>query len=286
MQKNQLTAVEQELFQRLPGPPALAVAQTNNVCIIEWLPADDLHTGRMLHDWMKQKRAGWSSYTECRSGDELVASIENAAQRASETNAVPILHVEAHGANAGLEGPNGHGGSELLDWSALTDGLQHLNTATRCNLIVVVAACTGFAGIQAFMRGPRAPAVALVGPDAPVMPKDLLFGTKEFYRRLMDDRPNLGDIASSASEQAGTISFAWEPFAVLAFESLIEALIISMRQSVRRQPRARMHQRAMLQCLWDEMFMIDLYPENRKRFGVDMSDIITQVADAQALGPG
>jgi hypothetical protein len=51
-------------------------------------------------------------------------------------------------------------------------------------LVVVVAACVGFAAIQALSQGPRAPAVALVGPDADVAPSNLLWGAKEFYRRI------------------------------------------------------------------------------------------------------
>ena len=32
------------------------------------------------------------------------------------------------------------------------------------------------------------------------------------------------------------------------------------------------------QQIWDEMFMIDLYPENRERFGLDMRAIVNLVA--------
>lgn len=142
---------------------------------------------------------------------------------------VPILHLEAHGSNLGLEGPNGSGDKELLSWGELTKPFQGLNLATRCNLIVVVAACTGFAGIQALVKGPRAPAVALVGPDTTVMPKELLEGTKEFYRRWMDENPKLLEIAASASQQAGPVIFEVEPFAMLAYEAMVGQLIVSMR---------------------------------------------------------
>jgi hypothetical protein len=40
---------------------------------------------------------------------------------------IPVLHMEAHGGNDGLEGPDGSGGSDLLNWDALTLPLHQLN---------------------------------------------------------------------------------------------------------------------------------------------------------------
>jgi hypothetical protein len=186
----------------------------------------------------------------------------------------------------------------FLDFSRdeLTDPLQQLNLATRCNLVVVVAACTGFAGVQALRRGPRAPAVALVGPDAPLMPRNLLEGTKEFYRRWLDEDPRLAGIAASASHQAGTVAFECEPFAILAYEALVESLIKSIRPAERlrrtESPRQRMLAETglsaseiedrlgllppweVVQQMWDQMFMIDLYPSNRERFSLDLRTIV------------
>jgi hypothetical protein len=220
---------------------------------------------------------------------------------------MPVLHLEAHGGDFGFEGPDGAGGTELLSWDELTEPLQRLNLVTRCNLIVVVAACTGFAGIQALVRGPRAPAVALVGPDAKVMPSNLLSGTKEFYRRWLDESPKLNEIAASASQQAGSVAFEVEPFAVLAYEAMVESLITSMRPNEQRMRVDRIRQRVLaegkwsaaeierrlthlpqsipsidLQRVWDEMFMIDLYPENRERFGIDMTAIVELIGQKQA----
>ena len=141
----------------------------------------------------------------------------------------PVLHFEAHGNKNGLGREYASGHVEFLEWNEITKLLQKLNFVTRCNLVVVVAACIGFAGIKALLQGPRAPAVALVGPDASIMSDNLLSATKEFYSRWMDAAPKLGEIALSASQVAGEASFEWEPFAVLAFDSIAELLIVSMR---------------------------------------------------------
>ena len=225
-----------------------------------------------------------------------------------KTEMRPVLHIEAHGDTEknGLVGPDGKGGLELLKWDELTEPLQRLNLETRCNLVFVVAACIGFAGIKALVQGPRAPAVALVGPDASIMAGNLLSATKKFYSCWMDPDPRLRDIAISASHVAGKASFEWEPFAVLAFDAIAEQLIVSMRQDQQRKQVNRIRhkmleetmfspaeieyrlsqfssslQADLIQRLWDEMFMIDLYPENKARFGVNWTKIVEMLLRLQ-----
>lgn len=225
MREINLSSAELDLLDRLPGPPAMASIRTTNVWIVEWLHTQDQKTGRLLHDWLQDRRPGWSAYVPCKSKADVVAAIERAAVRAHRSHIIPLLHLEAHGDEIGLGGPDGLGGSDRLAWDELADPLQRLNLATACNLVVFVAACTGFAGIKAFFRGPRAPAVALVGPTDRIVEGHLLRGTKEFYRRWCDEDPKLTDVVASASREAGSIGFEIEPFAVLAFEAMAQALL-------------------------------------------------------------
>ena len=306
---NHLTASEQALFERLPGPPVAGGVRTNKVWIIEWLPPNEQLTGQLLHDWMKDRRPGWSAYFPCKNKVTVLAAIEQATAYAKKSGMTPVLHIEAHGDKDenGLVGPDDNGRSELLAWHELTNPLQQLNLVTHCNLVVVVAACTGFAGIKAFDHGPLAVAAALVGPLVPLSPRQLLLGAKEFYRRWMDENPNLTDIVASASREASTeaevVTFEYEPFVIFAYEAMIEPLIISMRPDERRKRIERLRSRLLtetglstaevmhrsmrlpplpfpadLQKMWDERFMIDLFPENRDRFGVDMAAIIEMIA--------
>jgi hypothetical protein len=125
---------------------------------------------------------------------------------------------------------------------------------------------------------------------------------KEFYRRLRDERPRLAEIAESASREAGTVSFEWEPFAILAYEALVESLIRSMRPDERSKRAQRLRVRLLTECglseveaearlagmpvlppwqglqqTWDEMFMIDIDPANRNRFGLDLRTIVDRI---------
>lgn len=300
MSDDELTPIERALFESLPGPPVIAEIQTTNIWIIEWLSSNEQHTGRELHEWIEGRRPGWSVFHHCTTKAQVIQAIERAIVRARQSNMMPVLHIEAHGSDDGLA-PDNAENSEFLTWEELTGPLQQLNLATRCNLVVVVAACTGFAGIQAFRQGPRAPAVALVGPDHDVGPSNLLSGSKEFYRRWIDKNPRLADIASSASREAGTVAFEWEPFTILAYEALVKSVIKSVRPAERLQKQERFRQRMLgetelssseierqltqteavscvvLQQIWDQLFMIDLYPSNQKRFGVDMKAIVDRI---------
>lgn len=251
---------------------------------------------------MERLRPGWSAYHYCRSKGQVIDAIEQATRRARNSNMIPVLHIEAHGCDSGLT--NGvH--ADFLTWDELTEPLQRLNMATQCNLVVVVAACIGFAAVQALIRGPRAPAVALVGLDANVNPGDLLAGSKEFYRRWLDDKPHLTDITASASRETGTANFEWESFAGLAYETLVEHLVKSVRPTEHRSWVERIRHRMLtetalsaaeienrlpqhmrpwprFQTLWDQMFMIDLYPKNRERFDLDIREIVERIEASTA----
>lgn len=185
MNDTELTDAERALIETLPRPSAIAKVHTTNVWIVEWLWPDERRTGRELHEWMQHRRQGWSVYCACETKAEVIESIERAQLCAQHSEMVPVLHLEAHGGNAGLT-PSSDMHAEWLSWEELTVPLQRLNLAARCNLVVVVAACVGFAAVQALCQGPRAPAIALVGPDADVAPSNLLLGAKEFYRRWGD----------------------------------------------------------------------------------------------------
>lgn len=60
MLHDELTDTERTLIETLPGPPPLANVRTTTVWIVEWLSPTERHTGRELHEWIGQKRAGWS----------------------------------------------------------------------------------------------------------------------------------------------------------------------------------------------------------------------------------
>jgi hypothetical protein len=199
---------------------------------------------------MEERRPRWSYYCACSNKFKVLSAIKRATNLATKHKMIPVLHFESHGNKTGLVGTDGKGGVELLSWDELNKPLQMLNLETRCNLVVFVAACIGFAGINTLTSGPLAPAIALVGPNAQIQTSSLLYGTKEFYRRMMDEKPRLEEMAISASRESGNASFDWEPFAVLAYDSLAEQLIFSRRKSQQLMQIERMRKRMREENKW------------------------------------
>jgi hypothetical protein len=292
-----LTPGEKKLVGTLPRPRAQAPLHLGSVAIVEWLNPDEPHTGRRLHDYLEAIRPGWSTYQSCQSAREVLEAIRAVTEQARTTGTNPVLHIEAHGAEDGLQGPYSTGGREGLSWPQLMEPLQALNIVTCCNLIVFFAACTGIAGLQAMAYGDRAPALAAIGPADVIGSNQLLLASKEFYRELKAGKRTLEGIVECASE-AGGQDFFVEPLMEMVYDVMVEHMVLSLRPDVweRQLDRVRLKMRevtqfddveidrrlrelprlrsAEYQLAWDQMFMIDLYSENRIRFSLDMRAVV------------
>lgn len=117
-----LTKVEQEVYDRLPQPPATTQVTVTNIWIIEWLPTGDRRTGLELWRWLNERRPGWAHYVSCQSRRDVFDATALAVKRASETRMRPVLHLEAHGNEEGLWGP-GTGLDGFIRWEDLHEPL-------------------------------------------------------------------------------------------------------------------------------------------------------------------
>lgn len=286
-----LTPIESRLLASLERPSSSIQINVTNVWVIEWLSPADQKTGQELHAWLNQRRPGWAHLAIAKTSSDVLAAISRARETAERSQMRPVLHLEAHGSAGGIG--SGMQGS-FLTWSELYPQLAELNVATRCNLMLCAAACDGFAMIQALGHGPRAGAAALVGPGSRVYAAELLESTKEFYRRQMRPDASLRDMVEHASRELSGVDMRAESFAMLAYEAFASTLIAKLREVNLAADRLRYAQRLVdevgltmeeanrriadypllaipesTQQAWDELFMIDIAPENWERFGVD-----------------
>ena len=308
-----MTEDEQKLLDDLYGlPKRISSRKPTHIWIIEWLSSGDRHTGRELHEWMQERNYSFRSvYLECSSKDKVLAAIERAATHAEHHETIPLIHLEAHGSEEGLS--DSEQGVNVLTWDELTKPLQRLNLATRCNLIVLIAACQGYAGLLAFIKAfkeprPIAPALVIAGPYDDLRGDKLFLGSKEFYRRLSEQSADFDDSIINASSESGH-EFDRTIFSVLVYTGLLEHLIVSMREDQRvanmnrrREQFLKANKKERLsseeerrlaessspsfqanthQQRWDTMFMIDIFPENKKRFGVDWLNVTEKILDIQ-----
>lgn len=301
-----LTARELALRNSLPQPSAQTDFQANAVWIVEWLRPSDRKTGHELHSALERLRPGWSHYRPCDTKASVLASIAEATQRAQRSSLRPILQLEGHGLfdTNGLVLPTT---DEVLPWDELTQPLQRLNQATGMNLCVQVAACSGIAGLKAMTQGPRAPALVVVGPDAVITDEKVLAASRAFYEGLSNGTPSYLQALVDRMTQVSGIGFHAEPFTELCYNGLLDQVQQSVRPEAWRVRVERMRAalttrlspekveaqlRAFLQIMadkyqeaWDIMFAMELFPENRSRFGCDTRGAVRAVLADAGLVP-
>jgi hypothetical protein len=290
--ENLVSPGERKLIETLPRPPLEANVSFNGLYIVEWLhdsPCEP-RTGWELHLKMEHLRPGWSRYVRCETKNDVFRAIGNATV---VRGVAPILHIECHGDDAGL----GNGASdEKILWDELRPLLQALNLASECNLLVFIAACEGFAGIKALTEGPRAAAAVLIGPASPLDTDQLAAATDTFYSEFARGNAHLQTVVDAMNAQCG-VHFEPELMALLAFEATVERMVVDARDERRFERMERMRARlsdagksteAMshfdeitakaAQHTWDILFMLDRYPSNASRFGVDIVGLARRIA--------
>ena len=91
----------------------------------------------------------------------------------------PLLHIECHGSSdqTGIVLAD----ASFLGWKELKPYLTAINVATRCNLLIVMACCSGGYLAQTLLPTERAPCWALIGPTTTVYPDELQSNLHAFY---------------------------------------------------------------------------------------------------------
>jgi hypothetical protein len=101
----------------------------------------------------------------------LVTLLRQFEQEYQQTGRAPVLHIETHGDEHGI------GTGEGIDWPDLMEEMIPLNRLTRLNLVVILAACEGFFGVQMLQPDRRAAAFrGLIGPRRSVTAGELADG--------------------------------------------------------------------------------------------------------------
>lgn len=262
----------------------------NKILIVDSIPIGEINTAANLFQRMKEvvKLETTSSgiqLARIESANEFLEILEQCRCLAVSDDISPLLHIECHGDEDGLQFADG----SLLDWPELRLPFVELNLATKLNLMVVVAACSGAAIAKMVSVGERAPFWGMIGPTVSVTPSQLEEPFKEFYSELL----------CSGSPQAAIEVFE-KSAADLYWRSTAQGLFEAVWRGYKehlctpealRQRAARMNSRAphlteekCLELLRTHepqsferfrttFFMCDLYPENEKRFQLQYSDL-------------
>ncbi len=198
---------------------------------------------------------------------------------------LPMLHIECHGSEDGLELADG----SFADWAELKQPITELNVATRLNLMIAVAACTGGALIKAVQLSDRAPFWGLIGPTKPLSAGDLEKAFRALYLTLLSTKSlaQAVDAMNKASAPGlflrttsqGLFQKGWsiyktehcttEAFALRAkrmHERAAQLAIKPLPSIDQLKKRLVDHEPTAFERFRRSFFMCDLYPEHSSRF--------------------
>jgi hypothetical protein len=156
------------------------------VYVVESLRPTDRKTGSELYDSV----IGPSGYSHPKLLTELfrpgtrlefIGVLKTIARRARREARWPLLHLETHGGETGLELASG----EAISWPELKPYLEDISVASRLNFSVTVAACSGGYLASTISPADRAPVWAVIGPAQPVGDDQLLAAFGAYYREFL-----------------------------------------------------------------------------------------------------
>lgn len=264
----------------------------NQILVLDSIPTGELNTAKRLVEDIETYAAAFSpspavKYVRVESGDELIEQISKCQKDVVERDIVPMLHIECHGDEDGFQFANG----SLADWEELKLPITELNVATRLNLMIAVAACTGGALAKTLRMSDRAPFWGLIGPTRTVMASALEKAYRALYLTLLETKsPAKAVEAMDAATEPGLF---WRTTAQGLFEKgwagykkdhcTAEALEDRAKRMQERykQPSDKppptveelkvllvTHEPKAFERFRATFFMYDLFPEHQTRFPI------------------
>ncbi|MFK2904108.1 hypothetical protein ISP17_09030 [Dyella ginsengisoli] len=161
----------------------------NQILVVDSIPTGERNTARELHQDVCLRARLFAPapevlYHRLESRGQLLALLSELAAAASAAGDIPVLHIECHGNNDGLEFAD----KSFATWADIKEPLTALNVATGMNLLVVVAACNGSAITNTLGPTDRAPLHGLIGPIRSVLPSELMSAYLALYETLLRTR--------------------------------------------------------------------------------------------------
>lgn len=161
----------------------------NHILVVDSIPTGEPNTAKRLFEGLMTYASAYSpsptvQYLRVESGDEFIQCILKCRRSADEQDIIPMLHIECHGDEDGFQFADG----SLADWEELKLPITELNVATRLNLMIAVAACTGGALAKVVRISDRAPFWGLIGPTRTLTPGEIERAYSALYLTLLSTK--------------------------------------------------------------------------------------------------
>lgn len=262
----------------------------DRIVIIQSLPKDDSPTGKQLRDAIEMT-AKFDfdvpvQFFDAPTSDGFWDALEEIWADAQNSPGSLVLHLECHGLSdkTGLS----LGDETPVSWEEIKRPFTAINHATKCRLLVTLAACHGAIIGTTLDVSSSAPCWALMGPSGEVSPPDLVSTYSAFFLSLLRSGLQGGwSAVEAASERRASYFF-------IRAEDFFETVLQRYRLQHSNQTqfderaarfeaftnipgmpkldtdwiRASLHAAEMniLETFFDRFFFVADYPENRARF--------------------
>ena len=187
----------------------------SGVVILDALAPSDLQTARRLHEDLAHLRAAngapWVHYRSVPDRRSLFSALKE-IELLCRKGFRPVLHFDGHGTKE--KGLNLGSSGEFTRWTELGDSLLTINTTTRNNLGVVMAACYGLYQMDAVDIEKPCPYNFLIAPPEEVPAGFIDDRMRELYNTLFRTRSLVRAVTCLDSK---FIQFHAESFFCLVF---------------------------------------------------------------------
>jgi hypothetical protein len=157
----------------------------DTIFVVESLPRHQLRSGRDLYRRVIEPACRMrhlsSDFFEPNTAETFLKVLDGIQGEVARKSMAPIIHIDAHGHREGLGLPSG----EFIEWADLNDHLSRINILSRFNLLVVLAACSGWWMQNILNPGRPAPVWGLIGPPEPVTLHDVATNFPAFYETFL-----------------------------------------------------------------------------------------------------
>lgn len=214
----------------------------SRIAIIQSLPENERHTGNELFEdinivnFAHNLKLDLKLYN-VKTKKDFISQLLNLANDARTADLIPVLHIDMHGNEDGLEFASG----DFITWAEIKEPFTKLNIQTRNNLFVTLSACKGAYLLEVLGLTDRAPCCGLVGPLIDIKVRDLQ-GYSIFYKELLTTGD--GDEAAKLLMESCPNSFYFTS-AELFFKKVFKKYLVESctKQAIKKRA-LKMHEEA------------------------------------------
>jgi len=275
----------------------------DSVYVLEFLgPLDDQTGLNLFRKVLEPRGLSHNIYTchiDVHHPTSFVPSLWQVHKECEERHLSPFIHFETHGTSTGL----GLDPTTMISWEELVPPLRAINTVSRMNLVVTLAACHGLSFVRALTPLEASPVWAMLGPNEQVFQSEIEKGFATFYGVLLDTLNLSAALTALRAEvlqpEAWLLRSAEFFFSVVFGHFLEDAarpgdrqarerkLVKKLQRRARKDPNLRLpldiRRRVRDDIADDEshfqrykkrFLMLNDFPENEKRFPLTRDDCL------------